>query len=167
MPHNESLRMQIERSERGSLLTLAVIGAIARDAAEVLHSRGMAWPIALMPRLKDPQTLFRWLRDHVNFRHDPVGVELVHTPLRMLSEMRTIGRAAGDCDDLAALGASILLAYGVPAVLVALSRRTEGMYEHVAFGRGSPADYVLIDPFETSAAGEEVRGVIRRVVVSV
>lgn len=54
-----------------------------------------------------------WIRRHVRYRHDPVGVELFTAP-DLLAADGLRGAGAGDCDDLVALGAAMAEVLGHP-----------------------------------------------------
>lgn len=55
----------------------------------------------------------RWIRRNVTYRHDPIGVELFTAPDRLAFDA-IAGEAAGDCDDLVALGAAMAETLGHP-----------------------------------------------------
>lgn len=61
--------------------------------------------------------ILAWLRDYTVFVKDPDGVELLRAPLVMLGTIDARGVAAGDCDDIAMLGAAMCLAVGLPVEL--------------------------------------------------
>lgn len=85
-----------------------------------------------------------WIRDHVRYTRDPVGAEYFQAP-DLLIRHAIEGHAAGDCDDLAALGASMLESIGVPTRF-ALGGRPGGPPGHIWFeaavgpGRWLPVD---------------------------
>lgn len=56
----------------------------------------------------------RWIRQHVTYRHDPIGVELFTSPDRLAFD-GVAGEAAGDCDDMVALGAAMAEVLGHPS----------------------------------------------------
>ena len=45
--------------------------------------------------------LYKWVRDYIRYRFDPVGLEWVQSP------QRTVKERAGDCDDMAVLLAAL------------------------------------------------------------
>lgn len=61
-----------------------------------------------------------WMDRNFRFIPDPVGVELVHRPERLLDELDVQGYIVGDCDDAAVLGAALGKAVGFPARFVVL-----------------------------------------------
>jgi hypothetical protein len=81
--------------------------------------------------------LYHYLRAHVSFVPDPVGVELIRTPQAMLRTIQQRGFVAGDCDDLATFGAALLRAMGREPVLVVTGRPRTGLpraFRHILFG---------------------------------
>lgn len=67
----------------------------------------------------------------VRFRYDPPGVELIRTPRYLLRQIAADGRAEGDCDDVAVLGAALGMAVGLPARYVLLGFVPGEPFEHV------------------------------------
>ena len=57
--------------------------------------------------LGEVTALYEWVRDHVRFIRDPVGVEYLQTPAYMLRQIAQEGMAAGDCDDASTLFAAL------------------------------------------------------------
>jgi transglutaminase-like putative cysteine protease len=80
---------------------------------------------------RQAQRIRAYLAAKVRFTHDPLGVELIRTPLFMLREIDARGWVPGDCDDVAVLGAAFGMAVGIRAryVLIGLTRGEP--YEHV------------------------------------
>ncbi|MGE0160724.1 MAG: transglutaminase domain-containing protein [Gemmatimonadales bacterium] len=72
-----------------------------------------------------------FLEGGVRFEHDPAGTELLKPPDMMLEEIELNGQAAGDCDDVAVLGAALGRAVGLPARFRLLAFRPGAPYEHV------------------------------------
>lgn len=102
--------------------TLRWMGQAARSAASSLpHGWGrqnLWWNLSPKARCK---ALRQWLIDHTVFEDDPPGVERVRHPMEMLRELaQGAPKVAGDCDDVAALGAAIALAAGLRARWVVL-----------------------------------------------
>lgn len=62
-----------------------------------------------------------FLQQNVRFLRDPAGVELLHTPEWMLSEITRAGAAYVDCDDVAILGGALAGAIGFRVCLVTVA----------------------------------------------
>lgn len=87
------------------------------------------------------QALYLWVREHVRYRKDPVGLEWVQTP------ERTIRERAGDCDDMATLLAALVGSVGHEwrFVTVGPAPRVQGHIAVQAFdSRGK--QWVTLDP---------------------
>ena len=56
--------------------------------------------------LRELFALYRWVRDHIRYRFDPLGLEWLQSP------MRTVKERAGDCDDMSILLAALAGALG-------------------------------------------------------
>lgn len=70
------------------------------------------------------RALFYWVRSHIRYVNDPVGIETVQSP-----EV-TLQLKAGDCDDHATLVAGLAMAIGIPARLVVIGP-DENHFQHV------------------------------------
>ncbi len=57
--------------------------------------------------LGEMTALYEWVREHVRFIRDPVGVEYLQAPAYMLRQIAQEGVAAGDCDDASTLFAAL------------------------------------------------------------
>lgn len=79
----------------------------------------VAASIAATAEEKNPRAiigaLLAWLRAHTRFVDDPVGEQVLKSPLVMLATIAENGVAGGDCVDLAMLGASLAMAVGLTA----------------------------------------------------
>ena len=61
-----------------------------------------------------------WIKTKTMFVRDPVGVELIHTPRKMIERISRGERIQIDCDDFSILSASLGKAVGLPAKFVIL-----------------------------------------------
>ncbi|MDE2040577.1 MAG: hypothetical protein KGO96_13665 [Elusimicrobia bacterium] len=100
---------------------VAKLGAIKEGYEESLRYpavRAFAERAAMGP-LGRPSllVLFANLRSVYRYLPDPVGVELIKSPHVMVSEIKSRGWTAGDCDDAASLVYGLLNLLGVPARL--------------------------------------------------
>lgn len=149
--------------------TLQAMAALAVDGAHSLQMQALAAGVQYFHRpacspLQAAAVVFRLLSGATRFEPDPPGAELVRSPRAMLDAIAADEVAAGDCDDRATLGAALLLALGVPAMLVVVGRRDDGPFEHVLCAVGhAPADpgTIFIDPQETRTLGQLPAGVRR------
>ena len=72
-----------------------------------------------------------WLASAVSFQPDPLGVELIRSPIYLLRQIQEQGAAWGDCDDVATLAAALGMAVGLPASFVLLGFDSLGPFSHV------------------------------------
>lgn len=131
----------------GTASTVAQIAQRARVAAREAWARPAAAMVVGKPRsaLQAARSLRRWLSASVMFQADPLGVELLRTPRAMMEEWITEGVTFGDCDDVAALGAALGLALGMPARLVILAFTPKGPFEHVYTELQADGHWVELD----------------------
>lgn len=73
----------------------------------------------------EASAVYRYVRDHIRYTRDVVGVETIQTP------DVTLELAAGDCDDHSTLVATLLESIGHPTRFVAVGWRGPDTYSHV------------------------------------
>lgn len=117
-------------------------------------------------RLSQISAIYNWFARHYTFVNDPIEVELVKDPERMLEEIEATGRTLGDCDDASTFLVSATRCIGIPATLVRVGfkktplGRTEGPYTHVyakAFDQFKRP--IIIDP----VAGNRTRVMLGKI----
>ncbi len=89
----------------------------------------------------------RWVRAHLRFIPDPVGVEAITTPEAHLMVATQEGISAGDCDDAAVLAGALARAVGAPVRIALASFRADRRLHHTwseAMGQGR---WIDMDPF--------------------
>lgn len=96
---------------------------LRESAASIVGDAGSSFEAASAIR--------RFLERRTEFVFDPVGVELIRSPVYMLRAIQARGTAVGDCDDVAVLGAALGLAAGIPARFVLLGFTEAEPFEHV------------------------------------
>lgn len=88
-----------------------------------------------------------FVRQHVTFVADPEGTEYVKSPLRMFTDIFSLGRALGDCDDHCLLLASMLRSLGIPAWIVGVKQGPASTYfDHVIVEVDLAGRLLTIDP---------------------
>jgi len=102
-----------------------------------------------------------WVAEHIHYTNDPLHVELLKDPQRLVEEIQTRGYARGDCDDLACLIATMALQVGRNAQLVVVGFGRKGDYSHVFARVQEPKSkkWIVCDP----VAGSDVAGMLSRV----
>lgn len=87
-----------------------IASRLAREDSSTYPIRSLATQITRdVPSKQTRQeleALYRWVRDHIRYRFDPLGVEWVQRPTR------TVEEGAGDCDDMATLLSSLAQSLG-------------------------------------------------------
>jgi hypothetical protein len=99
-----------------------------------------------------PSELFNLLKDTVTYKHDPKGVELIHTPRSFYTDNYWKKSGYGDCDDFTVITIAGLKAIGVPEskIKIKLTGRQPYIAKHI---------YIVVDntPFDLTNGyyGEE------------
>jgi len=92
-----------------------------------------------------------FVREHLRFVPDPVGVEAITTPEAHLFTIDREGVSAGDCDDAATLAGALARAVGCPVRIALASFRLDRRLHHTwAEGLASNVSrWVDLDPFRS------------------
>lgn len=123
---------------------------LAKSASMDPRFIGFAQSISLGGGRKDSldvlDSVLKFVRGHWTFRRDPVHMELVKTPDRLLTEFKTRGIMVGDCDDASVLVASLATALGYPARFVVLQRNSRGkFFDHIYVQALVGKDWIGLD----------------------
>lgn len=103
-----------------------------------------------------------WVTENVRYSNDPLHVEYVKDPQRLIEEFLQKGRAVGDCDDIAALIACMALQVGRISQFVVVGFGGDpDEFSHVFTRVLEPksGQWIVCDP----VAGTDERGMLRRV----
>lgn len=104
----------------------AVLPIVRAMASEVVAGAARSNPVSVCEAIR------AWCAGAVRFVHDPVGLELVHSPEALIRLYAKQGFIAGDCDDAAVLAAGLGRAVGCAARFVAVSFLDSPLvYRHV------------------------------------
>ena len=96
-----------------------------------------------LPAGMDREELFDYLKERITYKHDPKGIELVHTPKSFFEDNYHGLEAHGDCDDFSVVGIAALKAQGVPEgkINVVLTGRSKKTPRHIYLAvDGQPFD---------------------------
>ena len=96
-----------------------------------------------LPGKMDREELFDYLKERITYKHDPKGIELVHTPQSFFEDNYHGKPAHGDCDDFSAIGIAALKAQGIPEskINVVLTGRSKKTPRHIYLSvDGQPFD---------------------------
>lgn len=108
---------------------IMVLGSMANDAAGY-----------------QVQKLTDWVKQNVTYVKDPDGSEYVISPLRMLDQIASNGRTAGDCDDHVLLLNSLLKSVGLDARPVGVKLYSKTRFDHVISSVFFNSQWHDIDP---------------------
>lgn len=101
-------------------------------------------------RLSQMAALYDWLTAHWSYVNDPIEVELVKDPERILEEVERHGRALGDCDDASTFLVAACRTIGIPATFTRVgfdARQLGDSYSHVyAVATDQYGRQVVLDP---------------------
>ncbi len=98
---------------------------------------------------------------HLRYLNDPLHVELIKDPERIVDEILQNGLALVDCDEIAELTATMLMQLGRVAEFVVVGFGAPGEYSHVFTRVKEPksGQWIVCDP----VAGSDERTMLERV----
>lgn len=119
----------------GTYRTLGVMGRYANRALEdpllVELAQRIIRDVGTQDEPGKIRALRGWLDRATRFLDDPLGVELIRTPRRLILTAYQLGYFEGDCDDVAVLAAALGKAVGLPARYVVVGFEPGGPFRHV------------------------------------
>lgn len=89
-----------------------------------------------------------WVAEKVRYKNDPLAMETVSDPERLITEIVSYGKAIGDCDDVASLIATMARQVGREAQFVTVGFGRPGKYSHVFARVREPKSgrWIVCDP---------------------
>lgn len=122
--------------DAGTDKTVSAMAAMTRAAAAdptfISFARELSARYGQKANLDVLYGIGKWVRSVWTFRRDPIGMELLVTPQRIVQDIQRTGTHVGDCDEASVLIASILMAIGFIARFVVVQRNPNAkMYDHV------------------------------------
>lgn len=98
---------------------------------------------------------------HLRYGNDPLHVELIKDPERIVTEIRYGGVSVVDCDEIAEMIGTMALQLGRLAEFVVVGFGPKGKYSHVFTHIQEPktGEWIVCDP----VAGTDERGMLERV----
>lgn len=102
-----------------------------------------------------------WVSRNVRYLNDPLHVELIKDPQRLVEEFHAYGRTTADCDEIACLLGTLALCIGRVAEYVVAGFGEPGHYSHVFARVFEPksGQWIVCDP----VAGTGERQMLTRI----
>jgi transglutaminase-like putative cysteine protease len=155
-------RERLPSGDPGTRRTLEIMRRLTHEGATDPTVRAASIAALTNVRSHDARgeiaSLFRFVRDRVAFRRDPVRTEWLQ------AARHTLSLAAGDCDDRAVLLAAMLRSVGIPAWfrVVALDRSRPTTFSHVYVVVKMGDQVIPLDPtYPENAVGMMPAGATR------
>lgn len=137
-PYDAELKITLPGGDAGTFATLWAMKAFVDDAVErsplLAELAGRIANACGRVKINRAKAVYNFLRDHVTFTFDPPALEHVQHPDQLIDQINRRGKARGDCDDVAVLGAALLKKMGLSPVFIVVGRDAAGRYEHVLYG---------------------------------
>lgn len=114
----QTLEAKLPSGEAGNLKTARIMRDIALERVkepeliEFAHQIVTNWQVPSHDTYGEAIAIGETVKTSVRYVKDPVGIERILDPLTLISRIKR-GVAQGDCDDMALLTATLLLAIGL------------------------------------------------------
>lgn len=105
--------------------------------------------------------IYYWVNNNIRYMLDPFDVEFLKQPSRLLAE------PTGDCDDMATLIASMLLAAGHRAAFNLASFNNNSVPSHVFAMVMSPKGWIPLDPVANRETAQMMRTMTGSILIEV
>ncbi len=157
--------LRIPKGQAGIDATLAIMRSVTQRQAALPEVRDAAINITKgtgpYNGKERARLILQWVKAHLSFIPDPVGVEALTVPDLHLRKIRVEGGTAGDCDDAATLIATLARSVGLSTRFVAASFLPTGRLHHV-WAEAYDGGWIPLDPFraETFGGTETARKVV-------
>ena len=145
----------------GNLDTIKIMSKMAREYSTNTLVRTLATNILAYDKipshhyLEEAKAIGRFVQKHVRYVRDTADVETLHAPDMMIKHMQERGYMSADCDDMALLIASMLMAVGIRPKFRAVRYRTDsGPFNHI---------YVVV--YENNISDSMRPGAVQRLVL--
>lgn len=110
--------------------------------------------------------VYNWVKGHVRYTRDPIGVELVYSPQALLALIKKYGSWGEDCDTQLLLMFTLLLSLGRDVRMTIAGFDEPGVYTHVFIevlmppvDGYIPARWVVVDPSTDGKTTEMTRAI--------
>lgn len=141
----------IPRGEAGIWQSVGGIRALIRSEAArpIVRTQVAAIVAGVAPNDHDERLrrILAWVKLHLEYLPDPVGVEAVGRPSYHIGNIRSAGQSNGDCDDAAALTGALARAVGRKVRLQVASFLPSGRLHHIWSDGLGATGWVEMDPF--------------------
>lgn len=89
-----------------------------------------------------------WVAEKIRYKNDPLAMETVSDPERIVTEIAKYGKATADCDDVASLMATMMRQVGREAQFVTVGFGRPGKFSHVFTRVKEPKSgrWIVCDP---------------------
>jgi transglutaminase-like putative cysteine protease len=137
----------------GHRVTVSLLQDLAVKASQDPVVIGFARRATQFAREKNPleeaQGVLFAVQDAVRYTQDPITAELVADPRLLVRQIESgVYPVYGDCDDMAALTASLLMAIGYPVRFITYGKNASSEWEHIYLQMNDPmtGGWIDIDP---------------------
>ncbi len=117
----------------------SLVDEALRDPQIIRLSTDIVRSVSAFDDYGEANALYEWVRRNIRFTKDPVNKEKLYPPAELL-KIR-----AGDCDDIAMLLGTLLMAVGYPARLMTVAANGDE-FSHVYVEANVNGEWVPLDP---------------------
>jgi transglutaminase-like putative cysteine protease len=154
----------IPNGQAGAIATMKSMRQLVRDAIRDPAQQVRECALSILRGVNtfsmQAQAIQAWVQNNIEYRRDPVDVELVQTP------QVTLQLKAGDCDDQSVLTAALLQATGHPMQFIAVGFSSQP-FSHVLAQTLIGTSWVAVETIERRPIGWMPPGITSYYIVKV
>lgn len=126
----------------------SLVDAALRDSSIIRLATDIVRNVQAFDDPAEAQAIYQWVLQNIRFTKDPVGKEKLYPPAELL-QIR-----AGDCDDIAMIMATLLMAVGYPArfITVAANPTDPRQFSHVYTEAEVAGQWIPMDAAHANAS---------------
>jgi hypothetical protein len=173
--YGATLNLPLDKGDAGIDQTAAAMAAVIHSAAASAIVQDFT--ARMIPKDVSPEgravRVYYVLQQVLYYKADPKGVEMLRHPDQLVTEINAAAstntdKTGCDCDDVAMLGAAMLLASGIDAALIVMAAKPGGEFIHVYFAARIPDPTtgkmrtLPLDPQETKTPFTERKAARRK-----
>lgn len=124
-----------------------VTSSMRRMLTEASHDADLRDLSISIVRDNPASDIYDWVKSNVQYISDPLDIELIQHPSRMIQDFRAGKKLSGDCDDISLLTAAMLQSVGLKSRIALIDTKGQGLDHAVAQAWSDKLnDWLFIDP---------------------
>ena len=101
--------------------------------------------------------IYDWIQQNVGYVGDPVDVELLTSPIRMIKDYQEGKLLAEDCDGMSILATALYRSIGIESTVILMDTSGQGINHSISSAKSEKLGWINVDPSDkTHPLGWEI-----------